>query len=313
MPSAHESIPIEASNAGCGRCHARVLAEWSRSAHRRGLENPRFVAEWSREPLRFCSDCHAPLGAPGSEGAHEAIGCAACHVRGGVVVAYREPASATARATTRSRTDPNETLCAPCHDFAFPDTGEAPRSDFVPGQPLQSTFREWRSSTARAAGLSCIDCHMRSAAGGHAMAVGTPAEGPVLAVSVRFVADGVLELRLETTARVGHALPTGDVFRQLIVEVRELDGTLVARELLRRQFVGARDARGHVRLREIRDRRVPPPGQGPRVVALRVGAPRELEVGLLVGRGPVPAATAGGAAERPEDAAREVHRQRIRP
>ena len=295
----------------CARCHEDTGAAWSSSAHARGLDNAHFVAEWAPERLAFCSDCHAPLGPPASARAGEGVGCAACHVRGGTVLAYGEDGRAIAppHEVSRDTRDVDVRLCGPCHDFAFPTRALAPHSDFDPREPLQSTFREWRESRAMTAGRTCIDCHMRLEAGGHAMRLTGAGDGPPIRITHRYVGADRLELRIEATDAVGHAVPTGDVWRQLVIEVREVDTDhIAARARLGRTFAGQREADGLVLLRQTRDRRVPPPGRGDTRVRLRVGAPpRPLDVHVRIGRGAAPGADHTPPAEGTERAILRVH------
>lgn len=298
----------------CGRCHEDTHGAWSASAHARGLDNPHFVAEWAPERLAFCSDCHAPLGPPASARAGEGVGCAACHVRDGTVLAYgaRVPVTEPPHALARDTRDLDARLCGPCHDFPFPTRALAPHSDFDPNEPLQSTFREWRESRAMTEGRTCIDCHMRVEAGGHAMRLTGAADGPPIRIAHRYVGADRLELRIEATDAVGHAVPTGDVWRQLVIEVREVDADrITARARLGRTFAGQREADGHVLLRQTRDRRVPPPGRGETRVRLRVGAPpRALDVRVLIGRSGV---RGDGLAPLEPGAAREILRVEVTP
>ncbi len=269
------------TNDACGACHESERAQLAQSAHGRGLDNPRFVTEWRRERLRFCSDCHAPLGPPGSTGAAQAVGCAVCHAeatRGAETSTGAPHALGTGEARDR-------TLCAPCHDFSFPDARQAPRSAFDPRGALQSTWREWARSEAAARGEGCIGCHMPG--GDHTLVLRRDPSAPVLQVAHRWLEHGVVELRLEATDAVGHALPTGDVFRTLGVELRLPGGSPIARTRLRRVLTGHRHVDGVVRIRESLDSRVPPPGNGPSVVRLRVGgAPRPLELRVTLHRTP---------------------------
>lgn len=245
----------------CGRCHARHAREWKRSAHAQAFVDPLFGHEWSGDP--FCSDCHAPrAGDPNAEPdlARAGVDCATCHVRAGVVHA----AEVSGRAPHPSVADPGRApvgLCASCHQFDFPRDR---------GTPMQNTVVEWEQSGAD---RGCVGCHAPRD-GGH-----TPHDFPghrdpallaqALTVEGEATRDGWstdVVLRLEAD-RVGHAVPTGDVFRRLVVRawVPGREGNAAEVRLARRFDI---DEGGRWHPRE--DQRVPPPGAGARVVELRL-------------------------------------------
>jgi len=245
----------------CARCHARHADEWKRSAHARAHVDPLYQQEWSGDP--FCSDCHAPRAAdPRAEPelARAGVDCATCHVRAGVVHAAR----VSGRAPHPSVADPSRApvgLCASCHQFDFPRS---------PGVPMQNTVAEWTQSGSD---RGCVDCHAPQDGdhtphvfGGHRdpalLARALTVEGE--ATRDGWSTDVVLRLRAD---QVGHAVPTGDVFRRLVVRAwipgRENNA---AEARLARRFDIAEDGRWHPR----EDQRVPPPGRGERRVELRL-------------------------------------------
>jgi len=179
----------------------------------------------------------------------EGIGCAACHVRRdddgeGTVVGPR----GSGRAPHRVRHDAAalEGVCEGCH---------SPGANIV----ITPTFPCWFTTAEEVAagpqaGSRCVDCHMPSTS--RAAAAGAPAEllrahtwpggglpkhvddlesladwqpGLDVAVSV-----APLEVRL-VNARAGHAIPTGDPERHVLVEARAIDaqGAPLASDLLR--------------------------------------------------------------------------------
>lgn len=113
--------------------------------------------------------------------------------------------------------------CGACHDFPFPDdpTGAGPRQ--------QETLGEHGRSAA--ADKPCQSCHMPLAGSrdgsqhhDHSFRVqGNPA---MLARAVRVTSatlgEGQLALSLEP-GEIGHAFPTGDVFRRVEVRATPLD------------------------------------------------------------------------------------------
>lgn len=193
--------------AACGRCHTAHFAEWQGSAHARAAVNPLYLAEHAPRRRPFCARCHSPRG-PAEVG----IDCAACHVRGGFVVnpvvSGRAPhASRAADALARSQ------ACARCHEFDF---------EGQPGVGLQTTLTEWRRSPH--ASTPCQGCHLPVAEDGHRLhhfPGGLDADLLRRAIHASSRLDSSSEgARLTLTLSVdgaGHAVPTGDVFRRLVV------------------------------------------------------------------------------------------------
>ena len=219
-------------------------------------------------------------------GARQAVGCVSCHLEADTLVrAVGGP--------TRANID--RELCATCHQFRFPTLAQAPRSPFSPSMWLQATYSEWGASSAAAEGIGCVDCHMP--AGTHAWS--THGQPPPLRVTATRSSSTQLTLELAAGEHVGHAVPTGDVFRSLLVEVGSRDAsTPIITRTLRRRFAGHRGTDGRVELHELSDTRVPPPGRGTRRVTLtvpegplraRVWALRRAPAGGLSGEFPNPA------------------------
>ncbi len=137
----------------CGACHAEIYAEWRVSTHARAWEDDaQFMAELhkSTQPDSdtgwMCVNCHTPVAnqlprlvaglrngalnqpiyvdnpAYDAELQLEAITCAACHVRDGVVLGpYGD--TAAPHATRRDPTLLTEQVCTQCHQATahFPE------------------------------------------------------------------------------------------------------------------------------------------------------------------------------------------------
>lgn len=229
----------------CARCHASQAAAWRGSLHAISDTDPIYLSEHAgsardgeRDP--WCATCHAPEGAP--------IGCAACHVRDGQVVS----AHASGRAPHPTRVDPaqsDERACAGCHDFDFPHD---------PGIAMQDTLDEWRHSAPAARGETCTDCHDPHAAPGRRDPTLAAGALDVRAQAIRS-GDGA-RLVLTLRSRAGHAVPTGDLFRRLVVRARTAG-------LEREAILARRFARRGGRRVELADDRVP--ARGARTVVLR--------------------------------------------
>jgi hypothetical protein len=106
------------------------------------------------------------------------------------------------------------TACKDCHEFATPafDDGAARTTSL----PMQSTYSEWLAYQRAGGTETCQGCHMPR--GRHVM---TGAHDVELLRGALAVAEsnGALTVR---SVGVGHSFPTGDVFRHLTVEVREV-------------------------------------------------------------------------------------------
>lgn len=221
-------------NRGCETCHLEIAAEWRGSLHQRAYLDPEFARALGREPQPFCRGCHAPEADPRAPAppslAALGVGCVTCHAPAGLaddaVLAVPGDSHAAPHPVVASGEFAGAPACAGCHEFAFPGRAAA----------MQLTVREHAAS--RFAATSCADCHMPwtgAGAGRHRSHVFAASRDPaLLRRSLRVEATrrpGFVVLRL-VPAAVGHAVPTGDLFRRLLVEAEasEPDGTLVSHD-----------------------------------------------------------------------------------
>lgn len=206
VASGHD--PVRA-NGKCEGCHDEIAAEWRASLHRGSHADPVYQRAFAREPLPFCTGCHAPEADPRDNGpsARHAlgVGCVTCHAMEGA-----HP-GASASASTGAST--GKSACARCHEFSFPGSGEK----------MQLTVREHHAS-ARAA-LPCTGCHMPkvtapgvSRARAHASHRFDASRDPAMirsAARITVTRRGPKVRFSFTPDRAGHAFPTGDIFRRL--------------------------------------------------------------------------------------------------
>lgn len=187
-PHAEPRTPASA-DASCIGCHADVAKEWSGSLHRAAFTDSAFQKGFAIEPEAFCRNCHEPT----SQG----VACTSCH---GLPEGDTHPTS-NARAS-----------CAPCHEFAFENAPSPPERASM----MQLTMTE-HGSDAR----DCTSCHMKH--GSHAFAVSRNASflQSALATDVSRTRDGSIEVTL-TPREVGHAFPTGDMFRRVLLRLEVL-------------------------------------------------------------------------------------------
>ena len=162
-------------------------------------------------------NCHQPVHTTAqSEGSEtlEGVTCAVCHIRDDTLLSS-SPLSERGRQqhpkskvlSSFSKSD----FCAGCHQFSGP-TSAAPIA--FKGDPIQDTWGEWtRVSEPKG---TCQQCHMpegkHSFYGGHHL--------PTLKAAIRVDVDDH-QMTLATTAKVAHAVPTGDPFRRLVLEFCE--------------------------------------------------------------------------------------------
>jgi hypothetical protein len=231
-----------ALNATCERCHADVAREWRASLHQRANVEPAYQRAFAIEPMPFCRSCHAPEAEPHelpSEAVSElGVGCVTCHVTGDAVLAApREGGRDAPHAVLRVPAFGSPDACASCHQFRFPGrTGSSP-VDF-----MQTTLFEHQASAAR--DRSCAECHMPSDATGRRSHLFTSSRDPArMRAAVRVLATrttaSTVSVRLDTN-EVGHAFPTGDLFRrvEVVAEAFADDHAVVAtaRRYLTRHF-----------------------------------------------------------------------------
>ncbi len=255
------------------------------SLHKQAWKDPIFQKAYAIEPLAFCRGCHAPESDAAKEPTPAAqdlgIGCVSCHVDTAGIHATKQSGRAQhgvvvdASLATRA-------VCARCHEFDFPAEARLPHP-----VAMQDTAQE--HATSSAAAKPCQSCHMPVVDGvdgrhrSHVFAVISDPSMIRRAVEVqasRRDTDENAEVTLRLTAAyIGHAFPTGDLFRRVEVRAVALDdkGRVIARAepaVLQRRFEDRpRDAakRDFIRV-EAEDSRVPPPGKGARTVVLTLPA-----------------------------------------
>lgn len=202
-------------NAECEACHPEVAREWRGSLHQRAYVDESFARALAREPVAFCRKCHAPEADPAApapaELAELGVGCVSCHVPEDRVLAGPGPGRGAApHALRREAWFAAPVACASCHEFAFP--GQA-------GALMQATLREHAASAYAA--TSCVDCHMPRRADGrrdHGFAASRDPEVLRRALTVTASREGSTVRLVLRPGWVGHAMPTGDLFRRLLVE-----------------------------------------------------------------------------------------------
>ena len=209
-----------AENARCVECHSDIAAEWRGSEHQTSFSDPVFQRALAIEPSPFCVGCHSPEGPTGRDAERAAIGvaCVTCHLAGEVVAAAPRAGAVEAPHRVERRADlATSAACASCHEFSF---GDDPRRASPLG--MQRTVSEHAASPL--ADKSCADCHMPvvdGPRGRHRSHTFAETRDPAwlrraLVASAVRVGDGEVQVSL-SLRDVGHAFPTGDLFRRLSV------------------------------------------------------------------------------------------------
>lgn len=276
-------------DAACVKCHRAEARDHEGSLHRASFDDASFQRGYLVEPKAFCRSCHAPESEPSREpdafARSHGVTCVTCHKPDPAGPVLSSPSAKPSRAphATARIADFGTRACASCHEFAFPG-GEALGDE---GR-MQKTMSEHAASSAR--DRSCADCHMpkdETGRSGHRFAASR--DPALLARSVTVDVARTPEGFLAFTVRardVGHAFPTGDLFRRLVLRVHGPRG--VIERPLERTFSARKNEHGRVVRFETSDRR-PAPEQ--RVLVPTVAAPGtryELVYQRLTGVGQTP-------------------------
>jgi hypothetical protein len=210
-----------AENAECERCHADMAAEWRSSLHHKADVEPAYQRSFAIEPMPFCRACHAPESIATEEEPANVrdlgVGCVTCHVtEPGKVLAVPsanpEPIDHGPHEIVRDVRFADANACAGCHEFPFPTREPRGRADL-----MQATIAEHAESPGK--GLSCASCHMPfDGAHKRSHAFVTSRDADVVRRAVRISATRIDASHVRFTlepAELGHAFPTGDLFRRL--------------------------------------------------------------------------------------------------
>jgi Cytochrome c554 and c-prime len=264
-------------NARCERCHQEIAAEWRSSLHHHSYTEPSYQRALAIEPLPFCRSCHAPEANPDRDApetlARLGVGCVSCHLSEGRVLGAPHAPSSAAPAphgVVFEARFASPAACASCHEFTFPD-------GVLRDRPLlmQSTWSEHTRSPFAAA--ACAQCHMPRVGGHRSHAFAVSSNPTMVKSAVKVSAERLDARRVRIVLQplaVGHAFPTGDLFRRLQVLAEavgpDLGRVAMSERFLTRHFVVER--RRSVALRRLEhDDRVGLHGSEPSVVELDLG------------------------------------------
>ncbi|TGK61870.1 hypothetical protein EHQ27_15560 [Leptospira wolffii] len=257
----------------CGTCHKTVYQNWSASRHKEAHTNQIYRHSFSLEPIQWCENCHVPL----RNGKElylnaEGISCNVCHVRSGKIIVSRTPDAShniLFHEYSQVKDFGSAKLCESCHQFNFPNAKSlsSPKKEIVYSDlNMQGTFEEWSSS-----GISqesdCIDCHVspgtersHSFQGGHSISELKKS----FEIQVEYVGPKTIAIRVVSLG-IGHAFPTGDLFRTLRLKVYSDSGKFreefLLRKLYRNKLPHEKNIMAAPKILEA-DSRIPPPGPG---------------------------------------------------
>lgn len=162
----------------CGQCHREIYEEWKTSIHAHAYEDPFFQAYWKKDKnIWVCLNCHTPLENQqptlvkeiprgrveqavqepnlryDPQYQKEAVTCAVCHVRDGVIYGPFEDSVAP----HPTKYDPNFRTAQPCYRCHNVVSGPA---QFYNVGPC-GTYAEYEGKFfMQERGFICQSCHM---------------------------------------------------------------------------------------------------------------------------------------------------------
>jgi hypothetical protein len=142
----------------------------------------------------------------------QGVGCLACHLREGSLLA-RQKSQASPHQTNIDPRFGEPAFCGGCHDFNFPLLGDDGRQERPTTLPMQETYRQFVSS-GYAKTTECIDCH-----DGHRFAGATD---PSMIKDALEISGCVQEDKMFLSLKnigAAHNIPTGGIDRHLWMRV----------------------------------------------------------------------------------------------
>jgi hypothetical protein len=241
-------ININENSKDCGVCHKEIYSEWETTRHKVAFTNELYKKSHEKEPLVWCLNCHAPFlkdkGNPEKIEdrvlTDEGVSCLVCHKRGDKILTARIPQNPKEHSYIEVKEMRRSEFCENCHQFNFPvGTGNVPHKDFkFSNQPMQNTFTEWQMSYFFGK-ETCQDCHMKPKDGyrTHSFPGGHNADYLAKTFSLKMNRISNRETKLTIIAKqLGHAFPTGDLFRSLVVRLLDKNEKEIKRLILRYEY-----------------------------------------------------------------------------
>ncbi|MEL6350097.1 MAG: multiheme c-type cytochrome, partial [Myxococcota bacterium] len=254
LPVVIQQVPDGLANLtaqGCNSCHWSAHDQWAPTGHANAWRSERFQAAVARVgQATVCTQCHLPLANQHDRLAtgyvdqdlarpvlednpawdpslmSEGVGCAACHVREGTILAVHDSSRSPHPLAVSAELTRSES-CATCHQLSWPG-GD---------RPFYDTYGEWERSRYAEAGVGCQDCHMPPVAAPITASKFAAVSDHGFSADIRRAVSALVDLpsprvqrgepisvsvRLQNTGS-GHHFPTGSPFKRYRVRARLLD------------------------------------------------------------------------------------------
>lgn len=231
----------EATNDTCRSCHTDITAKHDSALHAHSFDDASFQKGYRKEPEAYCRACHEPEPAFATQ---RGVACVTCHDPESRGTVLTTTASGKAPHKVDSQADFGTQACARCHEFPFPHAENNGEKGL-----MQKTMHE-HAGDAR----SCSSCHLRD----HTFNVSRDPAMLARALVVTASRDDEQQAVFELSSRgIGHAFPTGDLFRRLVLRVSKAGGKPVEVPFWR-TFRSHRNEDGTLARAESSDRRLAP-------------------------------------------------------
>jgi len=232
----------------CGSCHIEIYEEWKSTRHKVAFTNELYQESHKKEPLIWCVNCHAPLMKADGDSekiedrilTEEGISCIVCHKRGDKILTAHTPSNPKEHEYLEVKEMKRSEFCENCHQFNFPvGTGNVPHKNFkYSNQPMQNTFTEWQMSYFYGK-ETCQDCHMQPKDGYKTHLFPGGHNKDYLSKTFSLDLTKISNTNMQITIigkRLGHAFPTGDLFRTLVVRLLDKEEREIKRIILRYEY-----------------------------------------------------------------------------
>ncbi|MDX1959690.1 MAG: cytochrome c3 family protein [Leptospiraceae bacterium] len=205
---------LDAKSIECKSCHKEIYLDWNRSRHRSSWTNTVFQEGYRNETQSICKNCHSPI----QELSKEGINCAVCHIRENKIITANNLKANSHHEFIYSSQISKSEFCASCHEFNFHYI-EQGQTEFS-NEPMQRTYSEWKEFVDDTkSNETCQSCHMKNKSHDFAGAHDSNQLTNSIQIQVNYK-DGNYLFQIQSLG-VGHELPTGDLFRNITLEIKK--------------------------------------------------------------------------------------------
>ncbi len=216
----------------CKSCHANEHEDWSLSRHKVSWTNPIFGEGFAVEKLITCIHCHAPLKEQAKQIypnlneikiytdslVDEGVNCAVCHLRENKILTSKKDLDNSAHEFIYKPEISKSEFCANCHEFEFHFMRK--NKLVYMKEKMQSTYSEWLNYKTKSTNpKTCQGCHMPE--GKHIFPGAHSRQNLKDSISLNIENLNLGYKFILKTKEVGHDFPTGDLFRNITLEVKE--------------------------------------------------------------------------------------------